>query len=314
MTEPPACEGPVRRLEFIGDSETAGFGNLGPSEPPGSHSWRHVFHMDPADQDANRAWPALVAEKLGAECHVIAWSGAGVLWNCPDGCSADGNFQALLPRMLGSDASTAATPENGLLQGWEPDAVVVYIGGNDWYSLSEGRHEELGRAFGALLGQLRALRPSAAVLVLLAAPSSFCSCISTLEEQAWFAADMDRCWRRAAELAGHPGVSMHQVEPRPAIDVADRADWGQAAHWSARGHEKWAGAVAPLVSARLGWADGGRAPAQGQLVSLAEQLTSSPARQKRQILARKRELVNSARYQAALRCIAEPLDSQRPRR
>ncbi|CAK0891197.1 unnamed protein product, partial [Prorocentrum cordatum] len=48
----------------------------------------------------------------------------------------------------------------------------------------------------------------------------------------------------------------------------------------------------------------------GQLVGLAEQLVVSPARQKREILARKRELVNSARYQAALRCIAQPQDSR----
>lgn len=55
-----------------------------------------------AHQDANQAWPALVAKALGADFHNVAWSGAGVVWNAGAGCSADAPFHDLYSRMLGS--------------------------------------------------------------------------------------------------------------------------------------------------------------------------------------------------------------------
>lgn len=58
--------------------------------------------MNVAHQDANQAWPALVAKAFGADFHNIAWSGAGVVWNAGAGCSADAPFHDLYSRMLGS--------------------------------------------------------------------------------------------------------------------------------------------------------------------------------------------------------------------
>ena len=55
-----------------------------------------------AHQDANQAWPALVAKAFGADFHNISWSGAGVVWNAGAGCSADAPFHDLYSRSLGS--------------------------------------------------------------------------------------------------------------------------------------------------------------------------------------------------------------------
>lgn len=55
-----------------------------------------------AHQDANQAWPALVAKAFGADFHNISWSGAGVVWNAGAGCSADAPFHDLYSRALGS--------------------------------------------------------------------------------------------------------------------------------------------------------------------------------------------------------------------
>lgn len=65
-------------MEFLGDSETSGFGNLGPSQP-GAPGLRSLLTVNIAHQDGNQAWPALAAKALDADFHNIAWSGAGVL-------------------------------------------------------------------------------------------------------------------------------------------------------------------------------------------------------------------------------------------
>ena len=85
-------------------------------------------------------------------------SGTPQVWNAP-GCSADVPFHDLYLRTLGtsqtlgSDANgqspwSVSKPKHGLPRTWtlgaedewQPQAVVVYLGGNDWWSLhAQGR-------------------------------------------------------------------------------------------------------------------------------------------------------------------------------
>ncbi|CAK9068706.1 unnamed protein product [Durusdinium trenchii] len=239
------------RLEFLGDSETSGFGNLGPSQP-GVPGLKSMLTMNVAHQDAMKAWPAVVAEAFDADFHSISWSGAGVLWNAP-GCSADANFLGLYSRMLGASEDVKIDHE------WRPDAIVSYLGGNDWWSLAQHGDEALIRGFQDFLKHLRELRgPGVIILVLLAAPSSVCACIGSLEDQATFAADMSRCWRAAASAANEgedPKVFLEVVEPKPPCSLSEAADWGHMGHWSVQGNAKWAAAVIPILQRRLGWTE-----------------------------------------------------------
>ena len=245
LEELPAEE-TSRRLEFLGDSETSGFGNLGPSQP-GAPGLKSLLTMNIAHQDAMQAWPAVVAKAFDADFHNISWSGAGVLWNGA-GCSADSNFLGLYARKLG--CSSEMTIDNE----WKPHAIVLYLGGNDWWSLSKDSDEPLIEGFRGFLKQLRELRgPDVIICILLAAPSSICACIGSMEDQQKFADDMSRCWRSAADAEADPKVFLDVVEPKPPVCLSDPADWGQMAHWSAQGNAKWAAAVIPVLEARLGW-------------------------------------------------------------
>lgn len=260
---------PERRLEFVGDSETSGFGILGPSEP-GNPTLRSACGMSPAEQDVMQTWPALVARVLGAEFHVIAWSGIGVLWNSPmGGCSTSSTMLQAYSCILGSEVDTVRAPASVSAHAWVPHVVAIYIGGNDWYSLKEETHDKLSSACAKLLRQIRALRPESLILVLLASKESFCSCISTLEEQAKWAEDMQQCWRRAVLEVCDEGVRLETVHPSPIIDVREAADWGQMGHWSPQGHAKWASAVAPLIARQAGWAssDSGASPSGAHTVA-----------------------------------------------
>lgn len=246
ISEHPAAARITRRLEFLGDSETSGFGNLGPSQP-GLPGLRQFLAMSARHQDANQAWPCLVAKALEAEYHNISWSGIGVAWNCQ--CAAGAPFPEVYPRLLG------CRPESGSISSsdtWMPDAVLVYLGGNDWYSL-EGRHDELALGFREFLVQLRRLRPDSVIFVLLAPGNHVCACISSLAEQVLFSDDMSRCWRAAVDGLHDPKLFVEVVNPSPAADLNDPSDWGQCGHWSTNGNAKWASGVIPILAERMKW-------------------------------------------------------------
>jgi len=241
---------PDRRIEFVGDSETAGYGNLGPSEPADQPSWLSCLRMDPADQDAMRSWPAFASQQLGADFSLVAWSGIGAIWNAPaGGCSTRRPMREVYPRLIGSDPDSSG----GLLESWTPQMVVLYIGGNDWWSLCGSNESQLVQGFVGLLTEIRALRPDTVILILLASADSFCACIDSLEEQARFSADMHRCWMAAVQEFHDEGVRVEMVRPSPMIDLHDPTDWGQCAHWSVQGQAKWARAAAPLIAKHAPW-------------------------------------------------------------
>lgn len=60
---------PGRRILVIGDSFSAGFGNIA-----GANCSRSAD-----DENALLAFPALAARALGAELQLLAWSGAGAV-------------------------------------------------------------------------------------------------------------------------------------------------------------------------------------------------------------------------------------------
>jgi lysophospholipase L1-like esterase len=114
LLEPPAR--PARRVELLGDSITAGFGNLGggPTCP-----------FSAATEDGYRSYAMLVARALGVELHVVAWSGRGVVRNY-DLDSID-TLPQLYERTLPEDPASRWD-----FSRWTPDAVVLEVGTNDF--------------------------------------------------------------------------------------------------------------------------------------------------------------------------------------
>ncbi|MEE8399528.1 MAG: hypothetical protein V3S89_11030, partial [Desulfobacterales bacterium] len=99
--------GPSRRaIEFVGDSDTAAYGNLG-TRTGLEVADRSVF-ADPSKQDASRSWAAFVANAFRAECHNISWSGMGAVWNAP-GHSANGAMNRHYCRLLATQGDQSAT-------------------------------------------------------------------------------------------------------------------------------------------------------------------------------------------------------------
>jgi len=235
-----------RRIEFVGDSDTAAYGNLGPRT--GFEVEDRTVFADPSLQDTSKSWAALVANAFEAECHNISWSGMGAVWNAP-GMSVDGAMDQHYHRLIateGNQPSTLATPDNPVLP--PVDLIVLYIGSNDWWTVEERGDKAFVDGYVKFLASLRELRPGQPILVLAANENSG-SCLMTLDRQRLFSDDMKRLLGRAVEGAGGETESIHlrEVHPSPSIDLSLDEDWGLMEHWSVAAHEKWARGVIPLI-------------------------------------------------------------------
>lgn len=114
------------KLEFLGDSITAGYCNL-----------CDVFNStnDPGYESFYLSWPTQICNALNATCHTAAWSGYGMVMNCCGGETLMSDVWkrtlATVPSKNGSDPH-GTIPENE----WDfslyiPDAVIINLGTND---------------------------------------------------------------------------------------------------------------------------------------------------------------------------------------
>ncbi len=115
-----------RRLEFIGDSITCGYGNEG--------QWMvDSFHT--AQENPWEAYAARTARKLEADYHLVCWSGIGIISNWTD--KEEPNEELLMPVLYPfTDRSTELTIENEASELWDnnlfvPDCIVINLGTND---------------------------------------------------------------------------------------------------------------------------------------------------------------------------------------
>jgi hypothetical protein len=151
-----------RKILFLGDEETAGFGNE-------STAGRLV--PDPTNSNAGLAFAAVCAKLLSAQHHNIAWSGKGVVHNAGDFSCWNGQSDRPLPFYLDRCCASSSEPRWDYRQ-WQPQAVVVLLGGNDFVTARRPSLESFAAGYDELLRTLRHQYPSAFIFA--------CSCESNL--------------------------------------------------------------------------------------------------------------------------------------
>ena len=113
LAPPPA---PARRIEIVGDSISAGYGDECANASTG---------FSAATENEYIAYGPLTARALGADVHVIAWSGKGLYRNL------DGSMTETMPilwqRTIPTDTSSHWDPSQ-----WIPNVVVINLGTNDY--------------------------------------------------------------------------------------------------------------------------------------------------------------------------------------
>ena len=149
----------TRRIEFIGDSHTVGYGNRSPKrECSDDEVW--------SSTDTSRAYGPQLARRYGADYRVNAISGRGVVRNY-GGATGDTLPQAW-PFVL---FDHSVRDED---RAWQPQAVVIALGTNDFSTpLGEGERwkdraalrEDYERSYVAFVQSLRARWPDAHFLL-----------------------------------------------------------------------------------------------------------------------------------------------------
>ena len=115
---PPAAR--ARRIEFVGDSFTVGYGNA-------SHG-RTCTRPEVHDYtDTGGAWSALVGARLDADYRINAYSGIGVVRNY-GGAMPGQSMPTFYDRLIPGDAA----PLEQNAGDWRPQLIVVSLGGNDF--------------------------------------------------------------------------------------------------------------------------------------------------------------------------------------
>ncbi|MEG3180266.1 SGNH/GDSL hydrolase family protein [Sphingomonas sp. LT1P40] len=108
-----------RRIEFIGDSFTVGYGNTAPGQ---KCTGQQVHDLT----DTSQAFGPIAARGLNADYRINAFSGFGVVRNY-DGNVRGQSLPTIYPRAIpGNDAS----PRDDIA--WQPHVIVINLGGNDF--------------------------------------------------------------------------------------------------------------------------------------------------------------------------------------
>jgi len=181
---------PQRRVEFLGDSITAGFDNQCdiPGAPRGM-PWSESFA---------RSWPTLICNELSAECHYNAWSGLGMVVNCCSGCggwpkcnSVDTFGSDIWTRTLATVGSLNTSDPHGTAPAnewdfskWTPDAVVINLGTNDHLgtNASTAKSEAFVKRYEELVGAASKAYGESTQFFLACGPmaSDFCAEVKTV--------------------------------------------------------------------------------------------------------------------------------------
>ena len=210
----------IRKIEFIGDSYTVGYGNEGPSTECDS--------LRPYENNA-LSFAAITARALTAEAHMTAVSGRGLVRNYGDKeRTSKEPMPDLYDRVLFHNEN-----ERWDFSQWQADAVVVKLGTNDFSTEPHPDHDYFKRALSELLTRVTANYGD--VPVFLLADLSLPVVVA-----------LYRDYHQANSAQSN---SLYFIElPKPTQDQLG-CDW----HPSVEFHQQAASVLTPIIKSRLGW-------------------------------------------------------------
>ena len=233
---PPAAL-PSRKIEFIGDSITAGFGNEG-------------TFQDRSTQNAYEAFGPKTARTLQAQWHVLGFSGVGMHRNLDDVVQPSAlAMPAYVGRTLTFDPNS-----NWDFSRWIPDVVVIALGTNDYIENTAGPVDRAGfrATYTSFLRDLRNAYPAAHIFCLspFIAPPPHTLAREDIETLVTDLADV-RIYH-LDPVGDTPGSD--NVTTAPWLDSPDGSDYiGDWTHPTVVGHGKIAAKLEQEIRAKLGW-------------------------------------------------------------
>ena len=153
----------ARRIEFIGDSHTVGYG---------VRSTKHDCTQAEIHDltDTSLAFGPILARRLDADYRIVAVSGRGVVRNY-GGFAPGEPLLALYPRLIPGEPEPRVDPADP----WKPDLIVIGLGTNDFstplqpgeaWSSDAALHADYRRAYAGFIRDLARRQPQARFLLL----------------------------------------------------------------------------------------------------------------------------------------------------
>jgi lysophospholipase L1-like esterase len=155
---------PSRKIEIIGDSISAGYGNANAPASPAPDFGRHM-------QNGYMAYGPQLARMLGAEWSVVAHSGQGLYRNvCEPLPPGNDHMPDEFKLMFYPDGTGDADPQ-WRFDMWQPDVLVIALGTNDFMDYPPGScglpaDSDFTDAYVKFLGFVRSVYPSVEVFAL----------------------------------------------------------------------------------------------------------------------------------------------------
>lgn len=153
LLAPPAP--PIRRIEYVGDSITCGYGNESATVTCNAAQYR-------AFENNYLTYAALSARAVCAEYHIVSYSGKGMVRNYGDvNPTSPDPMPYIYPQLLVNQAS----PSYNFSQ-WIPDAVVIFLGTNDFSTTPQPSQAVFQTGYMNFITTLRSNYPSARIFCL----------------------------------------------------------------------------------------------------------------------------------------------------
>jgi lysophospholipase L1-like esterase len=225
LLPPPAAS--ERRIELIGDSISAGYGNEGADMS---------CPFSPDTENHYLTYGAIAARNLGAELVTVAWSGKGVVCNYGDDpASCTDPMPLYYGRTLPNRADSTWD-----FSRYQPQAVIINLGTNDMSTMVDPSEQEFTTAYADLLARVRTAYPDALILCTV---GPLLNGTDLTTARAYIAAAVQQ-----RVSAGDEGVQTFELAPTNPAD-----GFGCDYHPSLRTHEIMGQALTTTLETELGW-------------------------------------------------------------
>lgn len=217
-----------RRMEFIGNSITCGYGTESADR---NESFR------PETENVWKSWASIVSRTFDADFHVIAHSGLGVIRNYGDSLRVSEDPVPMPTRF--NQALDMETAPLWDFSRWIPDVVVINLGTNDFSTRPHPSKVMFQRRYEELLKMVRDAYGEIPV---------FCVVGPMTDEP---------CHRYVKEMVRqfnvlHNDGNVHFIGMPPAL-LNENEDFGADSHPSYLGQKKMARMIVPVIGAVMGW-------------------------------------------------------------
>ncbi|MGA9294032.1 MAG: SGNH/GDSL hydrolase family protein [Ignavibacteriaceae bacterium] len=217
---------PGRRIEFIGNSITSGYGVEGKN---------HDCHFSVETENACMSYAAITARALNADYSLVSYSGRGVVRNYGDKNKTSINpMPSLYDRTCFFDSA-----KHWNFNEWTPQVVVINLGTNDFSTQPFPDKRVFQGAYNKLINRVRSLYPMITIFCICG-PMIGEPCLSEIKEVV-----------EQQQMIEGRNKDVFFIEIKRSI--MNDSDWGCDWHPNIMGSVKSANVIIPYIKLIMNW-------------------------------------------------------------